>query len=363
MTTLRLRAVTPFASIASIRCTGAALLAAAALLGACGSQESSGPTQVVAKVSGAEITELQVNQALERQPGLKPEQLEPVSRSVVLGLVEQELVLQKARDLKLDRDQRVVQTLEALRRETLARAYLDRIADGVTKPAPKDVQAYYDANPVLFAQRRLYTFQDYSMQVSPAQRSAIETQLTALKSPVELDAYLKDKQIASRTERTTIAAENLPVGLLPRVAAMQPSQGLIMAGPAGLRVLLLLSAQDSPATFAQARPSIDAYLLNQRKRQAIDKELAALHSGAKVEFFGKYAGLAASAAAAPGSASAAAAPGPAASGSVKATAAFEAAGTPAALAPAAPSLPAVSPAPSAPTPAPLLSSKALSGLR
>ena len=269
-------------------------------LSGCGKTDTSGPTQVVAKVSGEEITELQVNQALERQPGLKPEQVEPVSRSVVLGLVEQEIVLQKARELKLDRDPRVVQSIEALKRETVARAYLDRIADGATKPAPKDVQAYFDANPALFAQRRIYTFQDFSMQVSPAQRSDIEAQLVSLKSPADLETYLKEKQIPARSERSTVAAENVPIVLLQRVVAMRPGQGLIMPGPAGLRVLLLLSAADSPTTQAQARPAIEAYLLNQRKRQVVDKELAALRAAAKVEFFGKFAGLAASGAAVSG---------------------------------------------------------------
>ena len=359
--------VTGAALLAGVRvgiCVG--FITAVVVLAGCGKPDPSGPTQVVAKVSGEEITELQVNQALERQPGLKPEQVEPVSRNIVLGLVEQEIVLQKAREVKLDRDQRVVQAVEALKRETIARAYLDRIADGATKPAPKDVQAYYDANPALFAQRRIFAFQDFSMQVSADQRSGIEVQLASLKSPADLETYLKEKQIPARSERTTVAAENVPTALLQRVGAMKLGQGLIMPGPAGLRVLLLLGAQDSPATEAQARPAIEAYLLNQRKRQAIDKELATLRAAAKVEFFGKFAGLAASG----GASSAAAAPSaPALSAAPSVPASSAAPAAPAPIAKAAPA-PAITPAP-APTPAAavtpaapsaLLSPQALRGL-
>jgi len=288
----------------AVRVVGCALLVAAAALAGCGSKEASGPTQVVAKVSGEEITELQVNQALERQQGLKPDQLEPVSRKLVSGLVEQEIVLQKARDLKIDRDQRVVQNVEALKREVIARAYLDRIAEGAAKPSPKELQTYFDENPMLFKQRRIYTFQELSAKVSDEQKAGIEAQLTALKSPAELEAYLKTQQIPTRSERSTAAAENVPLPVLRRVATLKPGQGLIVPANGGIRILLLLGTQDSPVTEEQARPAINAYLMNQRKRQVVETELASLRKSAKVEYFGKYADLAASAAPPSGPASA-----------------------------------------------------------
>jgi EpsD family peptidyl-prolyl cis-trans isomerase len=281
---------------AAARVVCGALLVAASVLAGCGNKDVSGPTQVVAKVGGEEITELQVNQALERQQGLKPEQLEPVSRKLVSGLVEQEIVLQKARDLKIDRDQRVVQNVEALKREVIARAYLDRIAEGAAKPSPKELQIYFDENPMLFKQRRIYTFQELSVKVSDEQKAGIETQLAALKSPADLEAYLKAQQIPTRSERTTAAAENVPLPVLQRVATLKPGQGLIVPANGGIRILLLVSAQDSPVTEEQARPAINAFLMNQRKRQVVENELASLHKGAKVEYFGKYADLAASAA-------------------------------------------------------------------
>ena len=290
---------------------GSVILLVGAVLSGCGAKDSGGPTQVIAKVSGEEITELQVNQALERQSGLKPDQIEPVSRKVVAGLVEQEIVLQKARDLKLDRDQRVVQNVEALKREVIARAYLDRISEGATKPSQKEAQAYFDENPALFKQRRVYTFQELSVQASDAQRAGIEAQLTSLKSPADLEAYLKAKQIAARTERSTVAAENIPLPLLQRVSELKVGQGLIVPANGGLRIVLLLGVQDSPVTEEQARPAINAYLLNLRKRKAVEKELSSLRAAAKVEYFGKYADLAASGASA----------GPAAPGSPPASAA------------------------------------------
>jgi EpsD family peptidyl-prolyl cis-trans isomerase len=275
----------------------AAALGLAIALTACGGKAPSGPTQVVATVSGEEITELQVNQALERQQGLKPDQVEAVSRKLVSGLVDQEIILQKARELKLDRDQRVVQNAEAAKREIIVRAYLERIAEGAAKPTPKEIQAYFDENPALFKQRRVYTFQEVSVQTTDAQKAGIEKQLTTLKSPADLEAYLKEQKIPARSERSTTAAENIPLPLLQRVSTLKPGQGLILPANGGLRIVLLLGTQDAPVAEDKAGPAINAFLMSQRKRQNVEKEVVSLRSGVKVEYFGKYADLAASGAA------------------------------------------------------------------
>ena len=214
---------------------------------------------------------------------------------MVGSLVEQEIVLRKARDLKLDRDQRVVQNVEAMKRDVIVRAYLDRIAEGASKPSPKEVQAYFDDNPALFSQRRIYTFQELSVQADDAQRAEIEVQLASLKSPTELEAFFKARKMAVRSERTTTPAESVPLPMLKRVSSLKVGQGLIVPGTGGLRILLLAGSQDSPVTEEQARPAITTYLLNQRKREAVEKEMAALRSSSPVEYFGKYADLAASA--------------------------------------------------------------------
>lgn len=279
------------------RLVGALAVCFVATLPACGGAGSGG-SQVVATVDGDEITETQVNHALERQANLKPEQVEGASRQAVSGLVEQAIVLQKAHDLKLDRDDRVMQNIEAMKRELIVNAYVSRIAEGAGKPAGKDIQAYFDANPALFSQRRIYTFQDLTVDAPVAQVKKMESDLTQLKSAPEIADYLKTRQIPVHSTQTTLPAENVPQALLVRVAQLKVGQGVIVSNGDGLRILMLLAAQDSPVAEDKAAPAIAAYLTTQNKRQAIQKELASLHATAKVAYFGKYADLAASAPAA-----------------------------------------------------------------
>jgi hypothetical protein len=51
-------------------------------------------------------------------------------------------------------------------------------------------------------------------------------------------------------------------------------------------------------TEEQARPAIEQYLLNERKRKLVEDDLKAMRAAAKIEYIGKFAQAAASAPAA-----------------------------------------------------------------
>src|SRR5205814_9580419 len=117
-------------------------------------------TQVAARVNDTEISLAQLQHVLQRQPRVSPERAEAQTRSVLDGIVDQELAAQAARKSGLDRDPRVVRALEAAKRHLPARAYQDVLADRATLPSSDDVDRYYDSQPALFAQRRFYSVQE-----------------------------------------------------------------------------------------------------------------------------------------------------------------------------------------------------------
>src|SRR5687768_423516 len=108
-----------------LRHTGIVLTLAAggALLVGCGDKKDKTASQTAAKVNKDEVTVHQINFVLQQQRNLRPEQADAASRQILERLIDQQLALQKGDDLKVDRDPRVVQQLEAARREILARAY------------------------------------------------------------------------------------------------------------------------------------------------------------------------------------------------------------------------------------------------
>src|SRR4051812_47620141 len=92
-------------------------LALVALIAGCSRHAGDAGTQVVAKVNDSEISIPQLDYALQRQ---SPEPAAPAAsaaRRVLDSLVERELAAQEARKLGLDRDPRMVQALEAAKRD------------------------------------------------------------------------------------------------------------------------------------------------------------------------------------------------------------------------------------------------------
>ena len=100
------RAENGSAGFGGLRVAAVAAAVVAVMLAGCGgeSSKSDKASQTAAKVNKEEITVHQINFVLQRQQGLKPEQAEAASKQVLERLIEQELAVQKAQELKLDRD-------------------------------------------------------------------------------------------------------------------------------------------------------------------------------------------------------------------------------------------------------------------
>lgn len=301
-----------------------AAVAAAALLAACGGDKGGDKaSQTAAKVNKEEITVHQINFVLQRQPGLKAEQAEAASRQVLERLIDQELAVQKAQEQKIDRDPRVVQQIEAARREIIARAYVERVGESATKPTAEEIAKYYAEKPALFKDRRIYSLQELQIEAKPEQFEGIRTKLTSSKDLNEFVEYLKANDIRFNGSQAVRTAEQLPLASLDAIAKMKDGQSVLSSGPSGLTVLTLAGSRSQPVDETRARPAIEAFLLNQRKAELVQKDIKALREGSKIEYVGKFAEPAPAGASAPAAtavpatteaSSPVAAPAPAASG-------------------------------------------------
>ncbi len=284
-------------STPAVRWVGLALLAASVLAAGCGEKKDKA-SQTAAKVNKDEITVHQINFVLQQQRGLKPEQADAASKQILERLIDQELAVQKADELKLDRDPRVVQQLEAVRREVLARAYAEKVAEAATKPTPEEIKKYYDENPALFAERRLYNLQEIQVEAPADQVPALRERLAASKSITDFIEYLKASGLRFAGNQAVRAAEQLPLGSLKVFAQMKDGQALINPTANGAVVIVLAGSRQQPVTEEQARPAIENFLLNERKRKLLDEDRKALRTAATVQYVGKFAEGAASAPAA-----------------------------------------------------------------
>lgn len=272
-------------------------LACALLLAACG-DKAKPASQTAARVDKDEITVHQINFVLQQQRNLRPEQTEAASRQVLERLIDQQLAVRKGEDLKLDRDPRVVQQLEAARREILARAYVERVGEAAVRPTSEEIQRYYEEKPVLFAQRRIYQLQEVSVEAGAERVPELRERLAAAKSINEFVAGLQASGLRFSGNQAVRAAEQLPLGSLDAVSKMKDGQVALVPTATGAQVVMLAGSRTQPVTLEQARPAIEQFLLNERKRKLIEEDMKALRATARIEYIGKFAEAAASAPAA-----------------------------------------------------------------
>jgi EpsD family peptidyl-prolyl cis-trans isomerase len=279
----------PGRHIGAVRVAALAITVGVALLAGCGKSKDKPATQTAAKVNKEEITVHQINFLLAQQRAAPPAQAASASRQVLERLIDQELALQKAQDQKLDRDPRVVQQIEAARREIISRAYLEKVSEGAPKPTPAEVEAYYQAHPALFSQRRVYSLQEVNIEASPAQVETLKTTLVGSKSFADFVAYLKANNIRYVGGEAVRAAEQLPLAAVDQFGKMKDGQASFNLRAGGAQVLYLAGSRSEPVTLDRARPAIEQFLRNERKRKLVADDLAALRGAAKIEYVGEFA--------------------------------------------------------------------------
>jgi EpsD family peptidyl-prolyl cis-trans isomerase len=260
---------------------------------ACSKSDKKSASQVALKVNGEEVSEHQVNMLMERHaPGVAPDQAEAAARRVVEGLIDQELAAQAARKEGLDKDPRVLQRMEAAKRDVLALAYLDRLGEKVNEPPSDEVDRYYEAHPVLFAQRRLFSMQETALAVDVDRLDALKAKLEATTSLDKMNEALRSESLKSSSRQMSISAEDVPLVLLDQLAAMKEGQSLVLPRDGGARVLTILAIQTAPITRTTAHKLITAFLTKERKRQAAQAGIKGLRDQAKIDYVGRFAPLA-----------------------------------------------------------------------
>ena len=265
-------------------------------LSGCGGDDKPKATQVAAKVNGDEVTVHQINQAMQRLGAVPEGQAERAQKQILDRLVDQQLLVQQAVESKLDREPRVVQAIEAARRQILAQAYLERTGSSVAKPTAEQVNEFYDKHPELFQERRVYRFVQMAIAAPPEKQDAIRVKLQELdaqpdKSKIlsQLADWLKGQGLQFRTTQTTQAAEQLPMEMVTRYHKMNIGDLSFSGGPDGAFVAQLVASQSQPLTKEQATPFIEQFLQNREKLRLSEEEMKRLRAAAKIEYVGDFA--------------------------------------------------------------------------
>lgn len=279
----------------------AGLLAAGAVfLAGCGagSGGGGGDAQVAVRVNKGEISVHQVQAILQRQPRqVANDPGETASARVLEVLIDQELAAQAGRDQGLDSDPRVIQAIEAARRELLAHAYQERVGEKAAGPSSDEIDRYYDEHPALFAQRQLYMLQEISVEpgVSAARLQPLVERARSAEEMVDL---VREAGIRHAARRLAQGAEDVPLTLLEVIAKLEPGQSAVVAGSGTPRVYTVIDMHRAPIDRRMATSAISAYLGAERRSALVAQAMQQLRRDAKIEYLGNFARTAPAAASA-----------------------------------------------------------------
>ncbi len=269
----------------------ACLLPLAALLVGCRSDSgvSTRPTQVAAVVNEGEITIPQIEHVLQHTAAEASLRDAQAARRILDTLVERELAAQEARKLGLDRDPRVIQALEAAKREVLARAFQETLAEKAALPSSDEIDRYYDSQPALFAKRRLYTIQDVSVEGTAEQLLALRERIESSGHAGQVLDALREAGRPFNARQLAVAPEDIPMALLARLSELKDGQSLLLPQAHGAKVITIIAAREAPLIREAARNTIRAFLINERRRQAIQEGMNAVRQASRVEYVGRFA--------------------------------------------------------------------------
>lgn len=274
------------------------------LAGCPGKEKPTDTSQIAAQVNDSEISVHQVSAALESQPGLAERLGEAGPKRVLDSLIDQELAAQEAKRNGLDTTPHVLQAMELAKREVLARAYQDQLAEKVVMPDSEAVDRYYEAHPELFAKRRQYTLQETLVRAPADKRAA----LAELRGKVEkqdsaeaINALVNESGLPHSSRNSMQWAEGLPMDLLPQLAYLKVGQSVVIDKSEGLLILTLLNAIEAPLTRSQAGNAIQAAMMASSRRELVQKGMEALRQKAKIQRMGPFASGAAAASSTPAS--------------------------------------------------------------
>ncbi len=265
------------------------VLLTAGFITACGEKENA-VTQVAAKVNGQEISVHQINYTLARAGNIPQDKQEEAGKQVLKELVDQQLLVNQALQKRLDHAPDVLQTIEASRRQILAQAYLEDLAQQLVKPTDAEIHEYYAKTPELFSNRRIYKFAEISVD-GATQVERIKQLLSGQKNLDGFVARLRKENIEFRTSAAVKAAEELPLDMLPKFFKMAKGEVALIPLGGTLTILQLQDFREQPLTEQQAKPAITNFLFAQKRSILAESETKKLRDSAKIEYLGSYADL------------------------------------------------------------------------
>lgn len=257
------------------------MLAAAAIISGCGDDTSTpkDQSQVIAKVNGKEITIMQLNQLLASQPKVD----EKIKKQLLDKLIDQELLVQKSEELKLDRNPEILQNIEYAKRQVLAQAAASKLIGENSEPSSSDIKNYYTTNAAMFENRSLFDLDVFVINQSDASK-LVNPELQNSTSSIITAQILEKLGVSYKQNHAKRYSEQLPEAIVKQLNQIKEGDMIKTSGENNEVVLMQLKSRlPLPVSESDAEQTIRQILINKNLQEKMQEKMSVIRNNSKIE--------------------------------------------------------------------------------
>jgi EpsD family peptidyl-prolyl cis-trans isomerase len=255
------------------------VLAAALVLGACHRTPQAPTGQVAATVGSREITVRELHAELANAPAVPPAAQKAQQQAALNVIIDRAILADVARKQGLDKDPNFLLLSERANDALLVQQLQAKIAATVPPPAHEEVAQFENANPDLFAQRKIFDVEQIRF-AQPADPSFVK-QLEPLKTLDDIANFLTENHVLFQRGTASIDALSQNPKLITTIIALPPQEVFIIASGNQVLANLIHGTRVEPLTGDAAERFATNYLRAQHTQDAVRRQLNAYITSGK----------------------------------------------------------------------------------
>ena len=244
----------------------------------------SGETQVVAKVGGREITSSELRVEIARL-GLPPGDI-AAERAALESIVNRAVLSEAARDAELHRKPEAILRMRAAQEQALADLYLG-VASQPAEPTRAEIDDFILANPGLFAKRRTYDFDVFTVATADFDAEKFTPLFDDSDSFAKLAAALEHDKVAYRESLLTQSGAAFPEAIRQQLGEYDVNDNIVLKGEIETRILKISAFRNDRGDHDAWAPAARRLLMEKNARDRATRVVERLKKKARVAYFRK----------------------------------------------------------------------------
>jgi EpsD family peptidyl-prolyl cis-trans isomerase len=238
--------------------------------------------QTVAVVNGDEITIPELNFALEQAKVPDSADKESVRSQMLEKLIDRRLIAEEARKEDIDKSPEFINRQRQATEELLISMLASRRMKTQPLPSDRDVTAFIDGNPQMFAKRETWTVDQvyYPIPKDPQ----FPTEINDTKSIDEIVGVLQKYKVKFARRTSKLDTALIPPPVYKLISGMSVAEPFVIPSEGRAVATFILNREPNPLVGDQAKPIALAAIRKNQTEKSLADTLKSLRSSAKVEY-------------------------------------------------------------------------------